>query len=102
MGKVYVSKHAIDRYRERVADLSDREIIRALTCPTIKLAVSLGAPAVKLPAGQHVMISGSTIITVLPKDVTVATIDRFTNRQLPSDTGATHGLIISPTTLRQE
>lgn len=76
---VTVSRHAIDRYRERVADLSDREIFAALSGPTFELAVELGAPMVKLPGGHHAVLREETVVTVLPSDASVDALDRFSN-----------------------
>lgn len=75
---VVVSRHAIDRYRERVADLTDHEIFAALTTPAFELAVRLGAPMVKLPSGHHAVLRDDTVVTVLPPDASVAALDRFT------------------------
>lgn len=81
---VTVSRHAMDRYRERVADVSDREIYEALTTPTFELAVELGAPMVKLATGHHAVLRQDTVVTVLPSDVSVDALDRFSShRSLP-------------------
>lgn len=76
---VTVSRHAIDRYRERVADLSDHEIFAALSGPAFELAAEIGAPLVKLPGGQHAVLREDTVVTVLPADASVAALDRFSS-----------------------
>lgn len=81
---VTVSRHAMDRYRERVADLPDCEIFAALSGPTFELAAELGAPLVKLPTGQHAVLREDTVVTVLPADASVNALDRFSSpRSLP-------------------
>jgi len=60
-----VTRHAMDRYRERVADLTDREIFTVLSGPTFELAAEIGAPFVKLPSGHRALIRDSTVITIL-------------------------------------
>jgi hypothetical protein len=62
---ITVSRHAMDRYRERVADLPDSEIFAALSGPTFELAVQIGAPLVKLPSGHHAVIREETVVTIL-------------------------------------
>lgn len=64
---VHVTNHAIERYRERVADIPDVDIIEALNSPTIRQAADIGACSVKLGTGQHAVILNGTVITVLPK-----------------------------------
>lgn len=81
---VTVSRHAMDRYRERVADVSDREIFAALTTPTFELAVELGAPMAKLPGGHHAVLRQDTVVTVLPSDASVDALDRFSSSRSPA------------------
>lgn len=76
---VTVSRHAMDRYRERVADLPDAAIFAALSGPTFELAAELGAPMVKLPGGQHAVLRDETVVTVLAADASVAALDRFSS-----------------------
>lgn len=73
---VHVTAHAILRYRERVADLPDAEIITALRSPTITQAVELGCCAVKLCGGQHAILKNGCVITILPKGVQAITRER--------------------------
>lgn len=60
-----VTRNAMDRYRDHVADLSDREIFAALSGPTFELAAAIGAPFVKLGTGQRAVIRDSTVVTIL-------------------------------------
>lgn len=66
---IRVARHAIDRYRERVADIPEDEartqIVRAVENAR---AIEFGAPYVKLGTGQHIVIENGVIVTVLPKD----------------------------------
>lgn len=68
MTAVRVSSHAIVRYQERVANVTAAQALAALTSPVIRRAAEFGAPYVKLGGGQHVVLEGSTVVTVLPKD----------------------------------
>lgn len=71
---VIVSRHAIARYRERVRDMPDTDIIAALSGPAFVKAADFGAPYVKLGTGQHVVVTGRRIATVLAKDTWLATL----------------------------
>jgi hypothetical protein len=81
MDDITVTRHAMDRYRERVADLPDREIFARLSGPAFTLAVELAAPMVKLPGGQHAVLRGGAVVTVLPTEASVHTLDRFSARR---------------------
>lgn len=81
---VTVSRHAMDRYRERVADVPDCEIFAALSGPTFELAAELGAPLVKLPGGHHAVLREDTVVTVLPADASVDALDRFSSPRSPA------------------
>lgn len=77
---LHITRHAITRYRERVADIPEREICRCLTSHTVLLAALIGAPVVRLPTGQRIILRGSAIVTVLPCDTTLACLDRRIDR----------------------
>ena len=66
---MHISNHAIERYRERVADLPDRAIIANLDTPAIRVAASLGAEChVRLASGQRIVVKDCTVISVLPAE----------------------------------
>ena len=65
---ICVSRHAMDRYRERVADLPDAAIFAELSKPIFDQAAAMGAPFVKLASGHRALIRGDVVVTVLPKD----------------------------------
>jgi hypothetical protein len=66
---IHVTTHAIERFRERVADLSDQAIVDALSTPVIQLAAALGAEChVRLPTGQRITVKDRTVVTVLPAE----------------------------------
>jgi hypothetical protein len=65
---VHVSRHAINRYRQRVADLPDAAIFAELSKPIFDKAAEIGAPFVKLPSGHRALLRGDVVVTVLPKD----------------------------------
>lgn len=68
MAEVYLTRHAIQRYRERVADVPPAEVWRALDIPAVRLAIEFGARFVKLAGGQRVVIQENRIVTILPRD----------------------------------
>lgn len=80
MTAIRVSSHAISRYRERVAPVTAAEARIALTSRAIEHAVDFGAPFVKLGTGQHVVLDGSTVVTVLPKDERLGCFDPARDR----------------------
>lgn len=63
MPELFVTPHAIERYRERVADVAPIEVCRRLN----SAATDFGAPFVKLSGGQRVVIEDGHVVTVLPK-----------------------------------
>lgn len=64
--ELLISVHAVERYQQRVADLPEAAARAALDCPAARLAARIGAPFVKLPGGQRIVIRNATVITVLP------------------------------------
>lgn len=63
----HVTAHAIDRYRERIADLPDSEIIANLDTPAIRAAAEFGCECrVRLPTGHRIVVKDHTIVTVTP------------------------------------
>lgn len=64
---VYVTRHAIDRYRERVESVDHDAAIVALSGPMIQRAVAFGARHVILGGGQRIVIQDGRVVTVLPK-----------------------------------
>jgi hypothetical protein len=61
MADLYVTRHAIQRYRERVADLPACEIWRALDCPAVRAAIAFGARFVRLSGGQRAVIDQNRV-----------------------------------------
>lgn len=68
MPDVFLTRHAIQRYRERVADVPACEIWRALDCPAVRVAISFGARFVRLSGGQRVVLEENRVVTILPKE----------------------------------
>jgi hypothetical protein len=71
---IFVSRHAMDRYRERVANLPDAAIFAELSKPIFDKAAAIGAPFVKLPTGHRALIRGDVVVTVLPRDTWVGVL----------------------------
>ncbi len=61
-----ITSHAIARYRERVACLTDEQIEAELSREVIRRAIAFGARYVRLGTGQRIVLDGATIVTVLP------------------------------------
>lgn len=64
---ILITKHAFDRYRERIADLSDAAIIAALDTPAMQTAVQFGARAVILGTGHRAVLRDGVIVTITPR-----------------------------------
>lgn len=71
-----ITAHAIERYRERVADLTDEAICIALCSPTVLTAIEFGAPFVRLATRQRIVIEDGAVVTVLPADTVRGRLDR--------------------------
>jgi hypothetical protein len=67
MPDLRITAHAVDRYRERVADLPDADIRRAIDCPAVRAGVEFGACYVRLGGGQRIVLEGNVVVTVLPR-----------------------------------
>jgi hypothetical protein len=80
-----VTRHAMDCYRERVANLPDAEIFAALSGPAFGLAANIGAPFVRLPTGHRALIREATVVTILHADTHPGRLDpRNDNRSTPA------------------
>lgn len=75
MPELIVTRHAMDRYRERVEDVSDREIFARLSSGVFEIAADFGAPFVRLPEGQRVVIRGLSVVTVIPAHCPAGVLD---------------------------
>jgi hypothetical protein len=63
---LFITAHALARYRERVEDCPDEEIARRLSSDAIVCAVRFGAHQIRLGTGQLVVIEDASIVTILP------------------------------------
>ncbi|HWW56375.1 MAG TPA: hypothetical protein VN047_05750 [Sphingopyxis sp.] len=77
VGGVRVSQHAINRYRERIADLSDEMIIAALSGKAFQVLSLLGHGAVRMACGARAIVQAGTVVTVLPLGQRVLNWHRF-------------------------
>lgn len=82
---IRITSRAISRYRERVAPVDFATAHAALTSPAIQKAIEFGAPFVRLGTGQRIVIEGHVVVTVLPKEVWLATLDRRLRTDLCSN-----------------
>ena len=63
----HITRHAIQRYQERVANLPDEQVRVVLSCPAVKTAIAFGAHVVRLGTGERVILEGANVVTVLPR-----------------------------------
>jgi hypothetical protein len=73
--EIFLTWHAIQRYRERVADVPAAAIWLALDIPAIRIAIEFGARFVRLPGGQRVVLDKNHVITILPRDFCTRRLD---------------------------
>lgn len=66
MAEPFLTRHAIQRYRERVADVPAAAIWAALDIPAVRIAIEFGARFVRLSGGQRVVLAENRIVTILP------------------------------------
>lgn len=64
---LHVTAHAIERYQQRVADVTPAEARAALSTPAFVKAAEIGACAVKLSTGHRAVIENGCVVTVHPK-----------------------------------
>lgn len=76
MMAVHITAHAIQRFRERVADLPEAEVRERLRSPFITAAADFGAHVVRLGTGQRIVIGEHCVVTVLPAENYRRTIRR--------------------------
>lgn len=65
---IHVTAHAIERYQERVENLSHEAVTERLSCRAVQVAIAFGAPTVRLSGGQRIIIKDGDVITVLPAE----------------------------------
>jgi hypothetical protein len=63
---LHVSKHAVERYQQRVADVTEAEAVAALSTPAIQAASEFGAEYIRLGSGHRVVVKDGVVITVQP------------------------------------
>lgn len=72
----HVTKHAIERYRERVANVSDDLARIALASPAVAAAIRIGAHYVKLGSGHRIVLDRNRVATVLCKKHSLGCMSR--------------------------
>ena len=81
MADVFLTRHAMQRYRERVADVPAAEIWRALDIRAVRVAIDFGARFVRLAGGQRVVLEDNRIVTILPRDRCRGSLHRRNDRK---------------------
>lgn len=66
MKPVFVTDHAIERYRERVGPMPESAIRQILTSDVITAAAALGCKSVKIDGGVRAIIKDGGVVTVVP------------------------------------
>lgn len=64
---LHVTTHALERYRRRVENVSEREAYLALSSDSIRQAATVGCSSVILPSGHKVVLHGFNVVTVKPR-----------------------------------
>lgn len=63
-----ITKHALERYQERIANIPDDEVEQRLLTPTMRLALQwAGQCTVRLSGGERCVVKDGVIVTVLPR-----------------------------------
>jgi|GEM_PF-1726987 len=75
MSELFITRHAIRRYQERVANVPAPEVWRALDCRAVQLAIELGAHFVRLAGGQRAVLRENRVVTILPKETHESALD---------------------------
>lgn len=88
MSDLFITRHAIKRYRERVAAVPAPAIWQALDCPAVRAAIAFGARFVRLSGGQRVVLQENRIVTILPRDHFVGAMDRRRDAAFEDGEGA--------------
>jgi len=65
---LHVTRHAIERYQERVENLPTERVVELLNSEKIQQADDFGAHVVRLGGGQRVVLENHAVITVLPAE----------------------------------
>jgi hypothetical protein len=68
---VKITRHAIERYQERIANIPDAEVCARILdhLAVLEIADRFGAPVVKLANGVRFMVKGGAVTTVLSPDM---------------------------------
>ena len=69
MPDLRITDHALMRYRERVRDLPESDVISALSTRAFQAAIDFGRCAVIMPTGHRAVMRNGSVITVLPHGV---------------------------------
>lgn len=77
---IHVTAHAIQRFQERVANLSAEAIVAYLNTAPFRLAKCMGAVSVKLGSRHRALFSpDGAIVTIAPADMKPGQLDRRRN-----------------------
>lgn len=61
-----ISRHAIQRYQERVANVPDEAVIASLSCPALKAAMAWARTCtVRLGTGHRCIVIDGVVVTVI-------------------------------------
>jgi hypothetical protein len=68
---IRVTQHALDRYRERIAPVSEEEARDAILAhiTVINIALAFGAPCVRCGDGMRLLMKDGAITTVLAPEM---------------------------------
>lgn len=69
---LHLTRHAIERYQERVENVPEDTVRERLQGRAFDVAVSIGAKYVRLHGGHLAVIENSRIVTVLAREMGIA------------------------------
>lgn len=88
MAEIFLTRHAIQRYKERVADVPAAAIWAALDIPAVRIAIDFGARFVRLSGGQRIVLEHNRIVTILPRDRCRGSLHRRNDRHIEDGAAA--------------
>lgn len=71
----HITKHAIERAIERGIARTEEQALAVLNSQAVQTALAFGAPFVRLASGHRIVVTDGAIITVLPPETRLGSLD---------------------------
>lgn len=71
----HITRHAIERAIERGIARTEEQAVAILDSQAVQTALAFGAPYVRLGTGHRIVITDGAIITVLPPETRLGSLD---------------------------